>query len=134
MKINKQPLEDLYWAEDEIEYLPQIKNMPSERRTHLKTGSIRRSKAEKHQKIQEQVDDLREYDFTYKASRHESWWLLDSLGPFYDEQWLDDVLRMVQPARQLAPLSRLAAPGSWRSRPARRDRTILRRVFLRDQP
>ena len=112
MKINKQPLEDLYWAEDEIEYLPQIKNMPSERRTHLKTGSIRRSKAEKHQKIQEQVDDLREYDFTYKASRHESWWLLDSLGPFYDEQWLDDVLRMVKGGKEASVYLCTANPTS----------------------
>jgi len=48
----------------------------------------------------DQVDSLLDYDFTYKASRHEEGWLLDSLGPFYDEQWFNDVLRIVKGGKE----------------------------------
>ena len=100
MKIDDQLLDDLYWDDDEgIELLPRIKGMPQRR------GSERYSHLPRHpQKIKsviyEQFDDLRLYDFTYEASRHEEWWLLDSLGPFYDEQWFDDVLRIVKGGKE----------------------------------
>jgi penicillin-binding protein 2 len=42
--------------------------------------------------------------------------------------------RLLQPARQYTSLSRLETARSRRGRPARRDRSILRRVLLRNQP
>ena len=100
MKIDKTFYEDLYGSDEESENLPRIKNMPTERRTHSKSSPVRRSAVGETRKLQEQVDDLREYEFTYQASRHESWWLIDSLGPFYDEQWFNDVLRMVKGGKE----------------------------------
>ncbi|MCK4725715.1 MAG: hypothetical protein KAT29_07930 [Anaerolineales bacterium] len=39
-------------------------------------------------------------NFTYKASRHEREWLQDALGSFFDEQWLDDVLRLIKGGKE----------------------------------
>jgi len=42
----------------------------------------------------------REFQFTYKAARFEEWWLLDSLGDFYEHRWISDVLRKVQGGKE----------------------------------
>jgi RIO kinase 1 len=47
-----------------------------------------------------QDDSHRAFDFTYHASRHEHWWLLDSLGGLYEEQWINDILRMVRGGKE----------------------------------
>lgn len=39
-------------------------------------------------------------DFTYQPSRHERGWLQDALGKFFDEQWLDDVLRLIKGGKE----------------------------------
>ncbi len=50
--------------------------------------------------ITDQDDSHHSFDFTYQASRHERWWLLDSLGGFYEQQWIDDVLRMIKGGKE----------------------------------
>lgn len=40
------------------------------------------------------------FDFTYKASRHERVWLLQSVGSFHEHKWIDDVLRMVKGGKE----------------------------------
>lgn len=45
-------------------------------------------------------DRFTQYTFTYRAARHESQWLLDSLGSFYEHRWIDDVLRMVKGGKE----------------------------------
>jgi len=52
------------------------------------------------QEIAEQDDSHERFEFTYQASRHERWWLLDSLGGFYEQQWVTDVLRMVRGGKE----------------------------------
>jgi RIO kinase 1 len=47
-----------------------------------------------------QDDSHKSFDFTYHASRHEQWWLLDSLGGLYEQQWIDDILRMVRGGKE----------------------------------
>ena len=47
-----------------------------------------------------QDDSQKSFDFTYPASRHEQWWLLDSLGGFYEQQWISDILRMVRGGKE----------------------------------
>ena len=39
-----------------------------------------------------QDDSRRNFHFTYSAARFEEGWLLDSLGDFYEHQWITDVL------------------------------------------
>ena len=46
-------------------------------------------------------DDTRAgFRFTYKAARFETGWLLDSLGDFYEHQWISDVLRRVKGGKE----------------------------------
>lgn len=50
--------------------------------------------------LQKQDDSAAGFKFTYKAARFESWWLLDSLGDFYEHQWISDVLRRVKGGKE----------------------------------
>jgi RIO kinase 1 len=46
-------------------------------------------------------DDTRAgFHFSYKASRHEAGWLLDSLGAFYEQKWISDVLRLIKGGKE----------------------------------
>lgn len=50
--------------------------------------------------IRDQSDHAAEFKFTYKAARFEEWWLLDSLGDFYEHKWISDVLRKVKGGKE----------------------------------
>lgn len=91
--------------EDEFEYLPKIKNTPPVRKPSRLKGRPNpheRSKeeAEVLAELAEQVDELREYEFTYQASRHERKWIIDSLGGFFEQRWFDDVLRLLKGGKE----------------------------------
>jgi RIO kinase 1 len=46
-------------------------------------------------------DDTRTgFKFTYQASRHEAGWLLESLGAFYEQKWISDVLRLIKGGKE----------------------------------
>lgn len=47
-----------------------------------------------------QDDSRSTFKFTYKAARFEEWWLLDSLGSFYEHKWISDVLRRVKGGKE----------------------------------
>jgi len=100
MKTDKQLFNDLYWDGDEaFDYLPKIKGLMQKRR-EIQQAKVPRHPPKIKTELFVQFDDLREYDFTYQASQHEEWWLLDSLGPFFDEQWFDDVLRQIKGGKE----------------------------------
>ncbi len=40
------------------------------------------------------------FKFTYKAARFEEWWLLDSLGDFYEHKWISNVLSRVKGGKE----------------------------------
>jgi RIO kinase 1 len=50
--------------------------------------------------VHKQDDSRSNFKFTYKAARFEEWWLLDSLGGFYEQQWITDVLRRVKGGKE----------------------------------
>lgn len=50
--------------------------------------------------VHEQDDSRSNFKFTYKAARFEEWWLLDSLGSFYEHKWITDVLRRVKGGKE----------------------------------
>ncbi len=50
--------------------------------------------------IDKQDDSRSKFRFTYKAARFEEGWLLDSLGGFYEHQWISDVLRRVKGGKE----------------------------------
>lgn len=50
--------------------------------------------------IKAQDDSRSSFQFTYKAARFEEGWLLDSLGAFYEHQWIADVLRKIRGGKE----------------------------------
>jgi RIO kinase 1 len=46
--------------------------------------------------VQKQSDSRHAFSFTYQAARFEEGWLLESLGFFYEQQWISDVLAKVK--------------------------------------
>lgn len=61
--------------------------------------------------IGKQDDSRAKFKFTYKAARFEEGWLLDSLGGFYEHQWISDVLRRVKGGKEASVyLCRTGAP------------------------
>ncbi len=56
-------------------------------------------------------DDRLQSKFSYSASRHEAAWLLNSLGEFFEQHWLDDVLRLVKGGKEANVYQCLANPS-----------------------
>ena len=50
--------------------------------------------------LTEQKDVIDTYKFSYRASRHERLWIIDSLSGFYEQQWFSDVLRLVKGGKE----------------------------------
>lgn len=81
----------------------QLKNI-QRRKRNPKTPSpsqpvARRQAAQKDSPdLAAQMDER--FQMTYKAARHESAWLEDSLRNFYNHQWFSDVLRMVKGGKE----------------------------------
>ncbi len=59
-----------------------------------------RPPAELQSFIRTQDDSRKAFAFTYKAARFEEGWLLDSLGYFYEQHWIADVLRKVKAGKE----------------------------------
>lgn len=55
---------------------------------------------EERQFIGGQDDSRASFKFTYKAARFEEWWLLESLGAFYEHKWITDVLRRLKGGKE----------------------------------
>ena len=112
MKINNKLLDDLYWdGDDAYDYLPRIKGLPDDRWS-IYEERVPRYPLKLGEDIHSQVDSLREYTFTYEASRHEAWWLFESLGPFFDEQWFDDVIQKIKGGKEASVYLCKANPSS----------------------
>lgn len=47
-----------------------------------------------------QDDSRRSFKYAYQAARFEEWWLLESLGDFYEHKWITDVLRRIKGGKE----------------------------------
>ncbi len=59
-----------------------------------------------------QDDSASTYKFTYKAARFEEWWLLDSIGGFYVNKLISDVLRRLKGGKEASVYLCQAPPES----------------------
>ena len=50
--------------------------------------------------VHKQDDSRSTFKFSYKAARFEEWWLLESLGSFYEHKWISDVTRRVKGGKE----------------------------------
>ena len=107
---------ELFEDFDDLESLPRIKNMPETRpRLPWKDSTSKRKKmsqAEIQASLEEQKDEVSDYDFTYVASRHEREWIVNSLGLFYEMQWFTDILRLVKGGKEASVYQCSASPTS----------------------
>jgi RIO kinase 1 len=90
----------------------RIRNLPERELQALwRTGKSRRTERKRQEQITQQAailaqqlaaqaDSQEVFNFTHHASRHERGWIVDSLGDFYEHQWLDDVLRLVKGGKE----------------------------------
>jgi len=63
-------------------------------------ASAAQQAALRQQQLTAQDDSQQVFHFTYNASRHERGWIVGSLGGFFEQQWLDDVLRLVKGGKE----------------------------------
>ena len=59
-----------------------------------------------------QNDSRQTFQFTYRPSRHEEGWLLESLGYFYEHQWIKDVLRVVKGGKEATIYQCIGGPAA----------------------
>jgi RIO kinase 1 len=98
---------NLYDEHDTTEYLDatlSIRNAPRQRPV------VKQSKKPGHKpkrdpqtvkaELAAQPDNQSVFDFSYHASRHEREWIVGSLGGFYEDHWLDDVLRLLKGGKE----------------------------------
>lgn len=70
------------------------------RREHFPLRNPRKVPEADREFLNKQDDSRGSFKFTYKAARFEEWWLLDSLGDFYEHKWIVDVLKRVKGGKE----------------------------------
>jgi RIO kinase 1 len=89
--MNTDDLIDLF---DELDDHEQVDNFinPDKRRKRFPERHFKYVRQANAEFLRGQDDSSRSFKFTYQAARFEEWWLLESLGDFYEHQWISDVL------------------------------------------
>src|SRR5512139_2383444 len=93
---------NLYLDDDEIHSTRARRNADVNGRKPLPVKPGPRAK--------DRADGIDSARLTYKASRHERLWIVESLGNFYDLQWLTDVLRLVKGGKEASVYQCAADP------------------------
>ena len=113
---------DSYEISDNFDHLnaPEvyyhIRNMPQEEQrlnTARLSNRARRKQSNKPQFLAdlfEQGDWQESFNFSYQASHYEHDWIIDSIGPFYEGKWIDDVVSLVKGGKEAHVYQCLANP------------------------
>jgi RIO kinase 1 len=95
---------DFYEPLGDYDDTPNIRNMSNRERRNAKTGRQQKTSKRKHKTAQtnitDQMDGIESFKFSYQASHHERTWIVDSLGGFFEQQWLDDILRLLKGGKE----------------------------------
>ena len=80
-------------------FVPHLKNIPRQRKTAKQRAARARIVLPP---VEEAVAGLQDekLEMSYKASRYEQGWLIQSLETFFNQKWFDDVLRMVKGGKE----------------------------------
>ncbi len=115
---------------DEWELLP-IRNLPSRSHKRSATSDARkrypRPESEALPNLADDSDRELKFDFTYEASRHERVWIEESLGGFYEQHWIDDVLRQIKGGKEASVY--LCRAGLSSGRPALGQELLAAKVY-----
>jgi len=87
---------------DELDDNEQTENFINKdrRRQRFPERHFKYVRAANSEFLKGQDDSSRSFDFTYHAARFEEWWLLESLGDFYEHKWISDVLQRVKGGKE----------------------------------
>ncbi len=73
---------------------------PDKRREHVPARNPKKTPPAEREFVHAQDDSRAGFKYTYKAARFEEWWLLESLGDFYEHKWITDVLRRIKGGKE----------------------------------
>ena len=90
---------DLFDALDDNEQVENFINK-DKRRQRFPERHFKYVREANSEFLKGQDDSSRSFDFTYQAARFEEWWLLESLGDFYEHKWISDVLRRLKGGKE----------------------------------
>ncbi|NTW08851.1 MAG: hypothetical protein HGA28_04705 [Anaerolineaceae bacterium] len=90
---------DYYNELDETEQIDSVIDK-SKRKGKLPPRNLKKIAQPDPQFVHGQDDSASGFKYTYKAARFEEWWLLDSLGEFYEHKWISDVLKRVKGGKE----------------------------------
>lgn len=79
---------------EELTDLPPIRNVPREK--IQQTPHHKNQKEDHAVPLSELAEQENEFDISYTASKHEKEWLTASLRDFYQQQWFDDIIRLIK--------------------------------------
>ena len=85
---------------DDDDALGAYLQFDAQRPRNPKPRLSKKLEAEENAFIDLQDDTRAGFNFTYRASRHEAGWLLGSLGAFYEQKWISDVLRQIKGGKE----------------------------------
>lgn len=94
--MNTKDLSHLVDDEDNFE---EILN-PGKRRPRKTGRHPKQISKSDHEFLKEQDDSHKTFKFTYQAARFEEWWLVETLGAFYEHKWISDVLKKVKVGKE----------------------------------
>lgn len=97
---NDQPVETFEKITQRVVHLPLSEAASSRHRKPRRHGVQKKLPANVAQFVHSQDDSIQTFNFTYHASLHEQGWLLASLGAFYEQQWISDILRLVKGGKE----------------------------------
>jgi RIO kinase 1 len=97
--MNTEDYIDLFDDLDDNEQIDNFLNK-GQRRQRFHERHFKVVRARNTNFLKGQDDSSKSFNFTYKAARFEEWWLLESLGDFYEHQWITDVLRRVKGGKE----------------------------------
>ncbi len=87
---------------DELDDNEQTENFinKDKRRQRFPPRHFKYVRAANAEFLKGQDDSSKSFRFTYPAARFEEWWLLESIGDFYEHKWITDVLRRVKGGKE----------------------------------
>src|SRR4026209_1362815 len=99
---------------DELDDYEQIDNFMNKdkRRQRFPERHFKYVRAANSEFLNGQDYSSRSFNFTYQAARFEEWWLLESLGDFYEHKWISDVLRRLKGVKEASVYLCLAGTES----------------------
>lgn len=86
---------ELFEQMEDLDSLPPIRNISDKHLQHRRPkDKVNREKESFDTSLLEEQEN--EYNFSFGVSKHERAWINDSLKDFYQQNWFDDILRLIK--------------------------------------